>query len=152
MTANVTGWETGTPPPYTPGTATRSMQPLSWAMGEYINLVAAMRQGRSDAPAVVCERYSCDKPQTTVTFQVNAPTKWGESICLAGSSPLLSNWIPESAINLSPANYPIWSVTVSLPASSRSHTNSSGGIAVLKSCGRAVETGWSLPRRVGRWR
>jgi glucoamylase len=117
MTANVTGWETVTPPPYTPGTATRSMQPLSWAMGEYINLVAAMRQGRSDAPAVVCGRYSCDKPQTTVTFQVNAPTKWGESICLVGSGPLLSDWIPESAINLSPTNYPIWSVTVSLPAS-----------------------------------
>jgi len=38
ITANVTGWETVTPPPYTPGTATRSMQPLSWAMGEYITL------------------------------------------------------------------------------------------------------------------
>jgi glucoamylase len=93
------------------------MQPLSWAMGEYINLVAAMRQGRSDAPAVVCDRYSCDKPQTTVTFQVDASTKWGESIYLVGSSPQLSNWIPESGIKLSPANYPIWSVRVSVSAS-----------------------------------
>lgn len=117
LTANVTGWETVTPPPYTPGTATRSMQPLSWAMGEYINLVAAMRNGRSDAPAVVCERYSSDKPQTTVTFQVDAPTRWGESVYLVGSSPQLSNWIPESGIKLSPANYPIWSVRVPLSAS-----------------------------------
>src|SRR5262249_4193809 len=46
---NVTGWETDTPPPYEPGTATRSMRPLNWAMGEYINLVAAIRAGKNDA-------------------------------------------------------------------------------------------------------
>ena len=144
MTANVTGWETVTPPPYAPGMATRSMQPLSWAMGEYINLVAAIRHGRSDVPAVVCERYSCDKPQTAVTFQVTAPTKWGESIFLVGSGPLLSNWIPESAINLSPANYPIWAVTVSLPASTtfayKFIRRDSSGQAVWESGGNRTVT------------
>jgi glucoamylase len=144
LTTNVTGWETVTPAPYTPGAATRSMQPLSWAMGEYINLVAAMRQGRSDAPAVVCERYSCHRPQTTVTFQVDASTRWGESIYLVGSSPQLSNWIPESGIKLSPANYPIWSVRVSLSASTTFEykylKRDSSGQAVWESGGNRLVT------------
>jgi glucoamylase len=117
ITTNITGWQTGTPATYAPGTATRSMRPLSWAMGEYINLVRAMNQGWSDAPEVVCQRYACDKPQTAVTFKVDATTIWGENLYLAGNSPLLSNWVPGSAVKLSPADYPTWSVTLSLPAS-----------------------------------
>lgn len=113
---NVGGWQTDTPPSYAVGSATKSMQPLSWAMGEYINLIAAMNDGRSDAPAVVCQRYACDKPQATVTFNVTAETRFGEDVYLVGSSPLLSNWVPASGIKLSPKNYPQWSVTVSLPA------------------------------------
>jgi glucoamylase len=117
ITADITGWQTTTPPGYTAGTATRSAQPLSWAMGEYINLMAAMNTGKTDTPAVVCQRYACDKPQTTVTFNVNAVTKWGENIYLVGSSPLLSNWETDSGIKMSARNYPVWSITVSLPAS-----------------------------------
>ncbi len=113
--ANITGWQTDTPPGYQVGAATKSMQPLSWAMGEYINLIAAMNQNHSDAPTVVCQRYACDKPQTTVTFKVKANTVFGENIYLVGSSPLLSNWVSASAIKLSPTNYPVWNVTVSLP-------------------------------------
>ncbi len=115
--ATITGWETTTPARYEPGTATRSIQPLSWAMGEYINLVAAMNNGHGDAPAVVVQRYCSDKPQTTVAFTVDAETRLGESVYLVGSSPLLSEWVPQSAIKLSPKDYPAWSVTVSLPAS-----------------------------------
>jgi hypothetical protein len=73
--------------------------------------------GWSDAPEVVCQRYACDKPQTAVTFKVDATTIWGENLYLAGNSPLLSNWVPGSAVKLSPADYPTWSVTLSLPAS-----------------------------------
>ncbi len=116
ISANITGWQTDTPPFYAVGSATKSMQPLSWAMGEYINLVAAMRQGHSDAPAVVCQRYACDQPQATVSFNVRATTVFGENVYLVGSSPLLSNWIPAAGIKLSPGNYPVWTVTVSLPA------------------------------------
>ena len=86
-------------------------------MGEYINLVAAMNNGHGDAPAVVVQRYCSDKPQTTVAFTVDAETRLGESVYLVGSSPLLSEWVPQSAIKLSPKDYPAWSVTVSLPAS-----------------------------------
>jgi glucoamylase len=118
-TANITGWVTETPPGCVPGTATRSMRPLSWAMGEYINLVAAMKNGRTDAPSVVCERYLCDRPQAAVTFNVTAPARWGENVCLVGSTPLLSNWVPDSGILLSPTGYPVWSETISLPASTQ---------------------------------
>lgn len=116
-TDKITGWQTTTPAPYQPGTATRSIRPLSWAMGEYINLIAAINDGHGDAPAVVTQRYSSDKPQTTVTFKVKADTNWGQNVYLVGNSPLLSEWIPESGIKLSPKDYPTWSVKVSLPAS-----------------------------------
>ena len=95
------------------------MRPLSWAMGEYINLVAAMKSGRTDAPSVVCERYLCDRPQAAVTFKVTVPTRLGENVYLVGSTPLLSNWVPDSGILLSPAGYPVWSGTISLPASTQ---------------------------------
>ena len=41
----------------------------------------------------------------------------GQHIVLVGNHPLLSDWKHEAGIQLSPAAYPIWSVTVSLPAS-----------------------------------
>ncbi len=117
VSAKITGWQTTTPPQHFPGTATGSIQPLSWAMGEYINLVAAMNQERSDTPVIVCQRYSCDKPQVNVTFKVKADTIWGENVYLVGSDPLLSDWEPASGIKLSSASYPIWAATISLPAS-----------------------------------
>ena len=115
--ARVAGWETITPAGRRPGEATGSIRPLSWAMGEYINLVAAMHSGRSDAPSVVVERYASDRPSAAVTFEVTAETKWGENLRLVGNHPLLGDWCPEAGVPLSPAKYPVWSVIVSLPAS-----------------------------------
>ncbi len=117
ISTNITGWETDTPANYIPGTATGSMRPLSWAMGEYINLLAAMKNGHNDAPSVVVQRYASDQPQVTVTFNVKAPTDWGQNVYLVGNHPLLGAWSPQSGIQLSPVPYPVWSVTVSLPAS-----------------------------------
>ncbi|KAF9484818.1 glycoside hydrolase [Pholiota conissans] len=51
-----------------------------------------------------------------VTFQETATTTFGENIFLVGSISQLGNWAPASAIALSSATYPVWSVTVSLPA------------------------------------
>lgn len=115
-TTNVTGWEVITPERYTPGTATRSIQPLSWAMGEYMNLLAASVRGRNDAPSAVVRRYATDQPQTTATFTVRAEIEPGQEIYLVGDHPLLGAWIPTSAIKMSPRNYPEWNVTVSLPS------------------------------------
>ncbi|KAJ7625294.1 glucoamylase [Mycena polygramma] len=52
-----------------------------------------------------------------VTFNVDATTVNGEDIYLTGSVDALQNWSPDSAMILSPANYPIWSITVDVPAS-----------------------------------
>ncbi len=117
ISASITGWQTTTPPAFTVGAATGSMQPLNWAMGEYINIIAAISQGRHDAPFVVVQRYSTDQPQVNVTFKVNASTVTGENMYLVGDNPLLSSWEPQSGIKLSPKNYPVWSIKISLRAS-----------------------------------
>jgi glucoamylase len=90
-------------------------------MGEYINLMVAMQRSDGDAPQVVVDRYGTDQPQVNVTFNVHATTAWGQDVYLVGDHPLLSDWIPEAAIKMSPAAYPTWSVKMSLPASTIFH-------------------------------
>ncbi|ETW81510.1 glycoside hydrolase family 15 protein [Heterobasidion irregulare TC 32-1] len=53
-----------------------------------------------------------------VTFNVQATTVYGENIYITGSVDALQNWSPDNALILSAANYPTWSITVNLPASS----------------------------------
>ncbi|KAH7876779.1 glucoamylase [Lentinula edodes] len=52
-----------------------------------------------------------------VTFNVDATTVFGENIYICGSVDALQNWDPNTALLLSSADYPIWSITVNLPAS-----------------------------------
>ncbi|EJD07843.1 glycoside hydrolase [Fomitiporia mediterranea MF3/22] len=52
-----------------------------------------------------------------VTFDETATTTFGENIFLVGSIPELASWDTDNAIALSADTYPVWSVTVSLPAS-----------------------------------
>ena len=92
------------------------MCPLSWAMGEYINLLAAIQTGHTDAPAVVVRRYSADKPQVTVHFTVNASPRPHDAVYLVGDDPLLGGGNPGSGIRLRRSG-PEYSTTVSLPAS-----------------------------------
>ncbi|KAJ3501538.1 hypothetical protein NLJ89_g9292 [Agrocybe chaxingu] len=56
-------------------------------------------------------------PVVSVTFQETATTVWGENIFIVGSLSQLGSWSPAAAIALSSATYPVWSVTISLPAS-----------------------------------
>ncbi|KAI0270013.1 glucoamylase [Gloeopeniophorella convolvens] len=56
-------------------------------------------------------------PQVSVTFNVQATTQPGENIFLTGSVDALKDWSPDNALPLSAANYPTWSVTVNVPAS-----------------------------------
>jgi len=61
---NVGGCDVQTPAPYTAGTATKSIRPLNWAMGEYISLIASIRANRIiDVPEPVCRRYGTCVPQ-----------------------------------------------------------------------------------------
>ncbi|OCB88871.1 glucoamylase [Sanghuangporus baumii] len=52
-----------------------------------------------------------------VTFNVQATTVFGENIYITGSVDALQNWSPDNAIILNADNYPTWSVTINLPAS-----------------------------------
>ncbi|KAF9457375.1 glycoside hydrolase [Collybia nuda] len=52
----------------------------------------------------------------SVTFAETATTVVGQNIFLVGSISQLGTWAPASAIALSSATYPVWSVTVTLPA------------------------------------
>ncbi|KAG7440051.1 glycoside hydrolase [Guyanagaster necrorhizus] len=51
-----------------------------------------------------------------VTFAETATTTWGENIFLVGSISQLGDWAPASSIALSASDYPVWEVTVSIPA------------------------------------
>jgi len=62
----------------------------------------------------VCVPYP--GPQVSVNFNVQATTQFGENIFVAGSVDALQNWSPDTALFLSAANYPTWSITVNLPA------------------------------------
>jgi glucoamylase len=114
---DITGWRTNTPAPYVVGTATKSMRPLNWAMGEYINLMVAIQANKGDAPDAVVSRYRTDLPQATVTIEATVPTASGEEVYLLGPDPLLGGSVPTSGVKLnSKGTYPKWTATISLPA------------------------------------
>ena len=116
ISANIAGWETDTPANDAPGTATGSIRPLNWAMGEYINLIAAMRNGRNDAPSIVVKRYESNEPQTAVNFSVRTPTVAGQTVYLVGDSPQLGAWVPQAGVEMTAQSDSIWTTTLSLPA------------------------------------
>ncbi|KDQ16681.1 carbohydrate-binding module family 20 protein [Botryobasidium botryosum FD-172 SS1] len=51
-----------------------------------------------------------------ITFQETATTVWGENIFLTGSIDALKNWSPNDALALSADSYPVWKITVNVPA------------------------------------
>lgn len=53
----------------------------------------------------------------SVTFNVNATTTWGQNVFVVGNIPALGSWNTANAVPLGATNYPVWSGTVSLPAS-----------------------------------
>ncbi|GAB1332671.1 carbohydrate-binding module family 20 domain-containing protein [Streptomyces sennicomposti] len=53
---------------------------------------------------------------TGASFNVNATTQWGENIYVTGNNATLGNWNTASALKLDPASYPVWKLSVPLPA------------------------------------
>jgi alpha-amylase len=51
-----------------------------------------------------------------VTFAATVTTVWGENVFVLGNRPELSNWDTSGGLALSPATYPVWRGTVTLPA------------------------------------
>ncbi len=51
-------WDNKAPPGYTPGTPTKSMNPLNWAMGEYITLLFSISEHKiADVVPITLDRY-----------------------------------------------------------------------------------------------
>ncbi|KAH7927805.1 glycoside hydrolase family 15 protein [Leucogyrophana mollusca] len=94
---------------------------LTWSYASAVT-VFARRAGQNPASwgaanlivPSVCEPYS--GPTVAVTFNVNATTVYGENIYLTGSVSALTDWSTTTALLMSSADYPIWSITVDLPA------------------------------------
>ncbi|WFE92920.1 carbohydrate-binding module family 20 domain-containing protein [Micromonospora sp. WMMD987] len=52
------------------------------------------------------------------SFTVNATTSYGQNVYLVGDVAALGSWNPANAVALSPAAYPLWRATVTLPPNS----------------------------------
>ncbi|KAH7872135.1 glycoside hydrolase [Lentinula edodes] len=52
----------------------------------------------------------------SVTFEETATTTFGENIFISGSIPELGSWDTDDSIALSSADYPVWTLTIDLPA------------------------------------
>ena len=124
--ATTHNWAITTPVAYTAGTATKSISPLSWAMGEYINLRASIANNKiADMPQVVCGRYAnclmdMSLTQSRVKFNVKATTSPGQYMYVAGNTAELGAWDTDLAIPVDPRNYtvanPAWFNNVNMTA------------------------------------
>jgi glucoamylase len=118
------GWLVATPASATPGSITGSMEPLNWAQGEYINLLASIAADYVvDIPPPVCARYyTCVlTPQTgqvRVNVSANVQTQFGQYVYVTGSTAALGNWNTGLGLPLDPSAYPAWQNSVNLSSNS----------------------------------
>ena len=121
-TDNPLGWAVTTPASDPSGTITGSMEPLNWAQGEYISLLADIAAGKVvDIPAAVCSRYyACVLPpepgQLQVNISVTSITEYGQYMYLTGGTDKLGNWNTSLGIPLDSSGYPVWKNAVNLAA------------------------------------
>ncbi|MFD5327669.1 carbohydrate-binding module family 20 domain-containing protein [Streptomyces sp. NPDC127092] len=67
--------------------------------------------------ATSCGTGGTTPPATTgASFNVNATTVTGQNIYVTGNRAELGNWSTTAALKLDPASYPVWKLTVALPA------------------------------------
>ncbi len=73
----VAGWEVELPAGYAAGTPTKSIAPLNWAMGEYINLLAAINANRvTETASVVCMRYNACEMEADAAVPASTDSAW----------------------------------------------------------------------------
>jgi glucoamylase len=123
-TDDPSGWTVTTPAGSTPGAITGSMEPLNWAQGEYITLLADIAAGRViDIPPAVCSRYyACvltpASGQVQVNINVNASTQFGQYMYVTGNTGALGNWNTNLGLPVDSSTYPVWKNAVNLAAGS----------------------------------
>ncbi|MEV4949975.1 carbohydrate-binding module family 20 domain-containing protein [Streptomyces sp. NPDC053755] len=75
------------------------------ALALHVNAKTCQAGGTTPPPA-----------SSAAAFQVNATTVLGQNIHVTGSHAALGNWSPAAAPKLDPTSYPVWKLTVPLPA------------------------------------
>jgi glucoamylase len=107
-----------------PGAIAGSMEPLNWAQGEYITLLADIAAGAVlDIPQAVCARYFACAPapgpgQVQININVNAATQWGQYLYVAGNTEALGIWNTGLGLPVDSASYPVWKNAINLAAGS----------------------------------
>lgn len=123
-TDDPSGWTMTTPAGSTAGTITDSMEPLNWAQGEYITLLADIAVGHViDIPPAVCSRYyacvlTSGAGQVQVNINVSASTQHGQYMYVTGNTGALGNWNTNLGLPLDSSTYPVWKNAVNLATSS----------------------------------
>ncbi|HET8913673.1 MAG TPA: glycoside hydrolase family 15 protein [Ktedonobacteraceae bacterium] len=124
-------WDSSAPSGYTPGTPTKSMNPLNWAMGEFITLLVSASTGTiADIPSIVQTRYVTNAYQPHAGYVVDYSSSQlfkGKALTiyykgfLASNSRLYIHWgennwqnIPPDAAMAKRADG-FWQVTISVP-------------------------------------
>ncbi len=116
------GWVVAVPPGQTAGSITGSMEPLNWAQGEYINLLADIAANKVlDIPPAVCSRYhACILPpvagEVEIDFNVDAVTQWGQYMYVTGNTGALGNWNTNLGLPVDSSSYPVWKNSIDLAA------------------------------------
>jgi glucoamylase len=118
------GWQVTTPNGQVPGAPSRSIGPLNWSMGEYINLMHSIANNKmADVPNETCSRYSNCLPNLTgsqsrvrlnVTLSGSGGTVPGQHVYVVGNTPELGNWNPQLAVPVDPRSYPTWFNTLAM--------------------------------------
>ena len=122
-----TDWPIVTPPPAMPGTPTKSIAPLHWAMGEYISLLASIHAGAVvDIPRITCSRYhTCPvrpaKGQVAIDIRATATVPAGQHLYVTGDADALGNWNTDLGIPADASDDPVWKTVVLLPARKSIH-------------------------------
>ncbi|KAF9811041.1 hypothetical protein IEO21_06707 [Rhodonia placenta] len=92
---------------------------LTWSYASALTAFAA-EAGTSYGSWGAANLSTSSCPSTSgvsVTFEVEYDTEYGENLYITGSVSELEDWSADDALIMSSANYPTWSITVTLPAS-----------------------------------
>lgn len=121
-------WDTSPPSGYTPGTPTKSMNPLNWSMGEFITLlVSESTHTIADVPSIVYDRYVANAPASAVTSSPNPPVVGQQATItydgsLAASASAITmhwgynNWNSITDTTMSKQSNGTWQTTITVPS------------------------------------
>jgi glucoamylase len=125
-------WDNSAPSGCTPGTATGSMSPLNWAMGDYMTLIASSNKGSiADMPSIVYNRYvkNAYKPDSSKEVDYDkSKLKKGHAITLYYKGYLAPNssqlkvhygfngWTNINDVNMEKRSDGFWEASIMIPS------------------------------------